>query len=111
MEADSGAIDSYRNAGSITLSTSDISRLADDPDDLPRQLQVLTSSAGGNPSFTMIRVDGFQTASRLPPKSSIASIRVAPDLFSSKYQFPPFGGGQVEIFTNRAQVCFTARSS
>jgi hypothetical protein len=37
--------------------------------------------------------------SALPPKSSIASIRINPDLFSAKYQRPPFSGGVIEITT------------
>ena len=86
-------------AGTLTLNSRQLKQLADDPDDMRRQLQVLASAAGGNPSSAIIRIDGFQNSSALPPKSSIASIRVNPDLFSSEYQFPPFGGGQVEITT------------
>jgi Carboxypeptidase regulatory-like domain/TonB dependent receptor len=93
------AADAERGAGTINLDMKAVQRLADDPDDFRRELQVLASAAGGNPTSTMIRVDGFQNGSALPPKSSIASIRVDPDLFSSEYQFPPFGGGQIEITT------------
>lgn len=85
--------------GTITLSARQMKQLADDPDDMRRQLQVLASAAGGNPGSAIIRIDGFQNTSALPPKSSIASVRVNPDLFSSEYQFPPFGGGQIEITT------------
>jgi hypothetical protein len=48
---------------------------------------------------SIITVNGFQNASALPPKSAIASIRVNPDLFSSEYQWAPFRGGLIEIFT------------
>jgi hypothetical protein len=99
VTADPIAMDADRGGSTITLDASEVQQLPDDPDDFLRQLQVLASSEGGDPSATMIRVDGFQNGSALPPKSAIASIRVAPDLFSSEYQFPPFGGGQVEIFT------------
>ncbi len=98
VDADSGS-DSDSPGGPVALGSREIQQLADDPDDLLRQLQVLASAQGGDPSTTTIRVDGFQNASALPPKSSIASIRVNPDLFSSEYQFPPFGAGQIEITT------------
>ena len=71
----------------------------DDPDDFLRQLQVLAAEAGGDTTQAIIMVDGFQNPSALPPKSSIASIRINPDLFSAKYQRPPFSGGVIEIMT------------
>jgi hypothetical protein len=73
--------------------------LADGPDDFLRQLPALSASGGGSPASTLIMVDGFQNGSALPPKSSIASIRVNPDLFSSQYQTPPFSGEVIEIVT------------
>lgn len=91
--------DAGHGMGTITLNTQQVQLLADDPDDFLRELQALASISGGDPSAAMIRVDGFQNGSALPPKSSIASIRVAPDLFSAEYQFPPFGGAQIEITT------------
>jgi hypothetical protein len=88
------------NSGdTAVLEAAQVQQLPDDPDDFLRQLQVLASAAGGDPTSVMITVDGFQNGSALPPKSSIASIRVNPDLFSSEYQFPPFGGGLIEIAT------------
>ena len=59
--------------------------MADDPDDFKRQLQVLAATSGGAPGQAIITVDGFQNSSTLPPKSSIASIRVNPDMFSAEY--------------------------
>ena len=73
--------------------------MADDPDDFKRQLQVLAATSGGAPGQAIITVDGFQNSSTLPPKSSIASIRVNPDMFSAEYDRPPYQGGRVEIFT------------
>ena len=64
-----------------TLSGGQLSTLADDPDDLQRELQQLAASGGGPPSGTVISVDGFQDDSPLPPKSSIARVEVNPDLF------------------------------
>lgn len=83
----------------ITLNTQAVQGLADDPDDFLRELQVLAAEAGGDPSQAIIMVDGFQNPSALPPKSSIASIRINPDLFSARYRRPPFSGGVIEITT------------
>ena len=88
-----------RELGAMTLNTHDVRQLADDPDDFLRELQMLASVAGGTPASATIRVDGFQNGSSLPPKSSIASIRVSPDFFSAEYQWPPFNGGQIDITT------------
>jgi hypothetical protein len=99
VAADTTAMDDDQGDDSATLNTEDVQRLPDDPDDFLRELQVLASAAGGDPTSAVIQVDGFQNGSALPPKSSIASIRVSPDLFSSQYNFPPFGGGLIEITT------------
>jgi len=96
---DATAMDADHGAGTVTLGSREIQQLADDPDDFLRQLQVLASDAGGDSSSAIVTVDGFQNGSALPPKGSIASIRVNPDLFSSEYQRPPWGGGLIEIFT------------
>lgn len=106
VSEDATSMDADHGMGTHTLSTQEIGQLADDPDDFLRELQALASAAGGNPLSAMIRVDGFQNGSVLPPKSSIASIRVAPDLFSSEYQFPPFDGAQIEISTKPGASAF-----
>jgi len=99
VSADTATIDTDQGPGSSTLSNTEIQQMADDPDDFLRQLQILASAAGGDPSAATIMVNGFQNGSALPPKSSIAAIRVNPDMFSSEYRWPPFGGGAVEIIT------------
>ena len=93
------SVDADHGAGTHTLTAQDIQGMADDPDDFKRQLQVLAASSGGAPGQAIITVDGFQNGSTLPPKSSIASIRVNPDMFSAEYDRPPYQGGRVEIFT------------
>jgi hypothetical protein len=103
---DATSMDANHGGDTTTLTTQQVQQLADDPDDFLRELQVLATVAGGDPTATMIRVDGFQNASALPPKRSIASIRIAPDLFSSEYSFPPFSGGQVQIFTKPGADAF-----
>jgi len=82
-----------------TLSGAQLNTLADDPDDLQRELQQLSAAGGGSPSGAVISVDGFQDDSPLPPKSSIARIEVNPDLFSAENRQPPFEGGHIQIFT------------
>ena len=82
-----------------TISGSRLQALADDPDDLLRELQQLSAAAGGSSANTTIKVDGFQDSSALPPKSSIAYIKVNPDQFSAEYREPPFEGGSVEVYT------------
>jgi len=99
VNADAPSIDTDPGPSSTTLSTSEIQQMADDPDDFLRQLQILAAAAGGDPTTATIMVNGFQNGSALPPKSSIAAIRVNPDMFSSEYRWPPFGGGAVEIIT------------
>ena len=85
---DSGAsVDTDHGAGTHTLSARRYRKgMADDPDDFKRQLQILAASSGGAPGQAILTVDGFQNGStRCRPKSSIASIRVNPDMFSSEY--------------------------
>ena len=89
-----------------TISGSRLQSLADDPDDLKRELQQLAAAAGGNPANTTIAVDGFQGSSALPPKSSIAYIEVNPDQFSAQYREPPFEGGRVEVYTKPGQKTY-----
>lgn len=103
VNADSG-ID--RSGDTTTLNTQEVQGLADDPDDFLRELQVLASEGGGDPTQAMIMVDGFQNASVLPPKSSIASIRINPDLFSARYTGPPWSGGVIEITTKPGADAF-----
>ncbi len=83
----------------IVVAGKQLQTLADDPDDLLRELQQLAAASGGSPSSTTISIDGFQDNAQLPPKDSIAFINVSPDLFSAEYREPPFGGGRVEVYT------------
>jgi hypothetical protein len=92
-----------------TISGNRLQSLADDPDDLLRELQQMAAAAGGSPSRATIAVDGFDNAegsNHLPPKSSIAYIKVNPDLFSAEYRQPPFGGGRIEVYTKPGQSAF-----
>ena len=102
VEVDADAPTSQPPPGGIngaTLSGAQLNTLADDPDDLQRELQQLAATGGGSPSGTVISVDGFQDDSPLPPKSSIARVEVNPDLFSAENRQPSYDGGHIEIFT------------
>ncbi|WP_254061309.1 carboxypeptidase regulatory-like domain-containing protein [Granulicella sp. L60] len=99
VTADPTAMDTDSGAGTRTLSTEDIRQLPDDPDDLLLQLQLLASTGGGGSSAATVVVDGFQNGSAMPPKNSIASIRVNPDPFSPEYERSSSDGGRIEITT------------
>lgn len=104
--AEETGVNSQDIAGSRTLNQSDIAQLADDPDEFSRELQVLAAAAGGAPGKAIVTVDGFQNGGQIPPKSSIAFIRINPDLFSAEYARPPYRGGRVEIYTKPGQSSF-----
>jgi Carboxypeptidase regulatory-like domain len=107
VSGDTGAEGSASASGvTTTISGSQLQALADDPDDLQRELQQLAAAAGGSPANTTISVDGFQGSSNLPPKSSIAYIKVNPDQFSAEYREPPFDGGRVEVYTKPGQKAY-----
>ena len=114
--AEESGVNSQDIAGSRTLNKNDLAQLADDPDEFSRELQVLAAAAGGAPGQAIVTVDGFQNSGQIPPKSSIAFIRINPDLFSSEYARPPYRGGRVEIYTKPGQsslhgALFTTQSA
>ncbi|WP_263371893.1 TonB-dependent receptor [Granulicella cerasi] len=74
-------------AGTTMLNAKQVEQLPDDPDDLLRELQMLASTSGGSPNEASVLVNGFQGSSMVPPKSSIASIRINPDTFSPEFQW------------------------
>ena len=99
VNAQASGLDSDRGSNTVDLNRQQIQQLADDPDDFVRQLQVLAAESGGDPGNAHITVDGFQNPGAMPPKGSIASIRINPDLFSAEYPWPPYSGGLIEITT------------
>ena len=99
VNADATGIDSDQSADTTLLGTNQVQQLPDDPDDLLQELQILPSNGGGSPESTTFVVNGFQNPTAMPPKSSIASIRINPDPFSPGYEGPTFQGGRVEITT------------
>lgn len=107
VDAEDGSAPSATQSGpSTTIKGDRLHSLADDPDDLLRQLQQMAAAGGGSPSSATITVDGFQDSSKLPPKDSIAYIKVNPDQFSAEYREPPFDGGRVEVYTKPGQKAY-----
>jgi hypothetical protein len=111
VSGDSGPSTSTTSSGpSQTIAGKRLQSLADDPDDLLRELQQMAAAAGGAPGNASISLDGFvgegDGNTTLPPKSSIAYIKVNPDLFSAEYRNPPFGGGRIEIYTKPGLSAF-----
>jgi hypothetical protein len=103
-DTDGAATNTNTSGPTQTIAGKQLQQLADDPDDLLRELQQMAASAGG--SNTTIAVDGFQESTALPPKSSIAYIKVNPDQFSAEYREPPFDGGRVEVYTKPGQKTY-----
>jgi hypothetical protein len=111
VSADTASVPSVNDSGPTeTIAGERLQSLADDPDDLLRELQQMAAAAGGSPGNTNIGLDGFsgngEGGGALPPKASIAYIKVNPDLFSSENRQPPFGGGQIQIYTKPGQSTF-----
>jgi hypothetical protein len=107
VDAEDGPAKNASSSGPTqTIAGDRLQSLADDPDDLKRELQQLAAVGGGSPTSTTISVDGFQGASAIPPKSSIAYIEVNPDQFSAQYREPPFDGARVEIYTKPGQKTY-----
>ncbi len=95
-----------QSGGSNVLSEKQLEGFAEDPDDFQRQLQALAAASGGLPGTALITVDGFQSPSALPPKSSIQEVRISPDMFSAEYEYAPYAGGRIEVFTKPGQDKF-----
>lgn len=92
-------LDADRAAGTTIIKGRELEALPDDPDRLSEQLQMIATSSGSAPGNATVTVDGFNTQGRLPPKSSIRSVRISPDLYSAEYDQAPYRGGRIEIQT------------
>lgn len=99
VDANTSGVDSANSASTTVLGLEDLAHLSDDPDDLLRQLQSMAASGGGPPESAIVAVNGFQRGTSLPPKNSIASIRINPDPFSSEHETAPWTGGRIEVTT------------
>ncbi len=106
VNANAGGVDSDAWAGSTVLGREAVEQLSDDPDDLLRELQSMAAGAGGVPGSAIFTVNGFQNRSSLPPKGSIAEIRINPDPFSSQYERAPWIAPDIEITTKPGAKAF-----
>jgi hypothetical protein len=106
VDANANGVDSADTAGTTVLGTEEVQRLSDDPDDLLRELQAMAAGGGGVPGGAIITVNGFRNGSPLPPKGSIAEIRINPDPFSSQYERAPWIAPDIEITTKPGAKAF-----
>lgn len=106
VDANASGVDRADTAGTTVLRTEQVQRLSDDPDDLLRELQAMAAGGGGVPRGAIITVNGFQNGSPLPPKGSIAEIRINPDPFSSQYERAPWIAPDIEITTKPGAKAF-----
>lgn len=93
------------NANAMVLKGKDLDALSDDPDEMEAQLHALAGASSG-PTGAHIYVDGF-TGGKLPPKQSIAEIRVNQDPYSAEYDTP--GSARIEIVTKPGGSSLTGR--
>jgi hypothetical protein len=90
-------LDPSQGASAQVMRNDDLESLADDPDDLLTDLQMLAGPSAG-PNGGQIFVDGFTAGDgTLPSKSAIREIRVNQNPFSPEYD--TLGTGTVEILT------------
>ncbi|MGB7353730.1 MAG: carboxypeptidase-like regulatory domain-containing protein, partial [Acidobacteriaceae bacterium] len=99
VDPNASGVDSVDTAGTTVLGTEEVQKLSDDPDDLLRELQAIAAGGGGVPGGAIITVNGFQNGSPLPPKGSIAEIRINPDPFSSQFERAPWIAPDIKITT------------
>lgn len=87
-------VDPGSNGSAFSLQGSQLNALADDPDELANQLNVLAGNRIGTNG--QIYVDGFSNG-QLPNKAAIREIRLNENPFSAQYDRT--GEGRVEILT------------
>jgi len=82
------------NASAITFSSAQLSTFSDDDATFQKELQALAGGNAGKPAD--VYVDGF-SGGRIPPKSSILSVRINRNPYSAAYD--SLGFGRIEIST------------
>ena len=105
VNGDDSATANDASVASSNLDKREIDALPDDPDQFEEQLRAL-ASAGGGPEGVLITVDGFQSSSAIPPKSSIDHVKINPSPFSAEYGSVLWPGGRIEIYTKPGATAF-----
>ena len=90
------SVDPSQNASAVSIKSSDLDALPDDPDDLADMLSALAGPSAGNGEAPPLMVDGF-SGGTLPPKNTIKEIKLNQNPFSAEYEY--LGFGRIEIIT------------
>ena len=90
------SVDPSQNASAVTIKSTDLDSLPDDPDDLSDMLTALAGPSAGNGDAPPLMVDGF-SGGQLPPKNTIKEIKLNQNPFSAEYEY--LGFGRIEIIT------------
>jgi hypothetical protein len=103
VTADVRSNDPRKSLSNMLLTGKELAALPDDPE---RFLQRILEYAGstGRPGDVAILVDGFREYKRLPPKSTIESIRINSNPFSA--EFAQQGLDRIEIITKPGSDTF-----
>jgi hypothetical protein len=89
-------VDPSQNASAVSIKSTDLDALPDDPDDLSDMLTALAGPSAGNGDAPPLMVDGF-SGGTLPPKNTIKEIKLNQNPFSAEYEY--LGFGRIEIIT------------
>ena len=90
------SVDPSQNAAAVSIKSSDLDALPDDPDDLSDMLTALAGPSAGNGDAPPMLIDGF-SGGQLPPKNTIKEIKLNQNPFSAEYGY--LGFGRIEIIT------------
>ena len=90
------SVDPSQNASMVSIKSTDLDALPDDPDDLSDMLTALAGPSAGNGEAPPLTIDGF-SGGQLPPKNTIKEIKLNQNPFSTEYEY--LGFGRIEIIT------------
>ncbi|SEG45670.1 Carboxypeptidase regulatory-like domain-containing protein [Bryocella elongata] len=91
VDRDGSSTSSGDNLSATVIGERELMSLSDDENTFQKQLLAMAGSLGNSPS---VYVDGF-TGGKIPPKSSILSVRINHDPYSAQYD--ALGFGRIEI--------------
>jgi len=100
VDRDGSSTASGDNQSATVLSARELMSLSGDEGTFQKELLALAGGAGGVPN---IYVDGF-SGSKIPPRSSILSVRISHDPYSAQYDALGFGRIEVETKAGGAKL-------